>query len=87
MIMKSTYEELTVDIAPGDRIYFYSDGIPEARSSDEEQWGNDRLAAKLSELLGTDIGEGLPMVLETVRAWQGGPHFDDDVSVVGVEIK
>ena len=87
MIMKSTYEELTVDIAPGDRIYFYSDGIPEARSSDEEQWGNDRLVAKLSELLGTDLGEGLPMVLETVRAWQGGPHFDDDVSIVGVEIR
>jgi len=86
MIMKSTYEERTVDIAPGDRIYLYSDGIPEARDAEGEQYSNDRLTEKLVELLGSDLDEGLPVILKTVRAWQGGPHFDDDVTIVGVEI-
>ncbi len=87
IIMKSTYEERTVDIAPGDRIYFYSDGIPEAHEDQGEQWGNDRLTGKLVELLGSDLDEGLPLVLETVRQWQGRVEFNDDVTIVGVEIK
>jgi len=87
MIMKSTYEERTVDIGPGDRIYLYSDGIPEAHEAQGDQFGNDRLTAKLVELLGSDLDEGLPVVLEAVWAWQGGPHFDDDVTIVGVEIE
>ncbi len=86
MIMKSTYEERTIDIGPGNRVYLYSDGIPESRNADGEQWGNERLAAMLTELLERDLDEGLPEVLETVRQWQGGPHFDDDVSLLGVEI-
>ncbi len=67
MIMKSTYEERTVDIAPGDRVYLYSDGIPESRDAEGEQYGNERLAAKLVELLGSGLDGGLPVVLETVR--------------------
>jgi len=86
MIMKSTYEERTVEIGPGDRIHLYSDGIPEAHEAQGDQFGNDRLTAKLVELLGSDLDEGLPVVLEAVRAWQGGPHFDDDVTIIGVEI-
>ncbi len=84
--MKSTYEERTIDIGPGNRVYHYSVGIPESRNADGEQWGNERLAAMLTELLERDLDEGLPEVLETVRQWQGGPHFDDDVSLLGVEI-
>jgi sigma-B regulation protein RsbU (phosphoserine phosphatase) len=87
MIMKCTYEERFVDLAPGDRVYLYSDGIPEAHEPQGEQFSNDRLTEKLVELLGSDLDEGLPVVLETVREWQGGPHFDDDVTIVGVEIE
>jgi len=87
MIMKSTYEEQSIEICPGDRIYLYSDGIPEAHDAGGDQYGNERLTAKLAELLETDLDQGLPKVLETVRQWQGGPHFDDDVSILGVEVK
>ena len=86
MIMESTYEERSIDLRAGDRLYLYSDGIPEARDADGEQWGNERLAAKLTSLLGTGLDDGLPDILETVRQFQGGPHFDDDVSILGVEI-
>jgi len=85
-IMKSTYEERTVDLGPGDRIYFYSDGIPEANDVDDEEFGGDRLTQKLVELLHDDLDEGLPVILESVRKWQGRLEFDDDVTVVGVGI-
>jgi len=84
--MKSTYEEREVELGPGDRFYLYSDGLPEARDAEGEQYGNERLTAKLVELLENDLDDGLPIVLEAVQSWQGGPHFDDDVTIVGVEI-
>jgi sigma-B regulation protein RsbU (phosphoserine phosphatase) len=86
MLMKSTYEEQTIALETGDRVYFYSDGIPEAHNAEGEQFDNDRLARTLTELLPMNLDDGLPIVLERVRDWQGGPHFDDDVSIVGVEI-
>jgi sigma-B regulation protein RsbU (phosphoserine phosphatase) len=85
-LMKSTYEEHTLALQAGDRIYFYSDGVPEARNADDEQFDNDRLANTLVELLTTDLDDGLPVLLEKVRDWQGRIEFDDDVSIVGVEI-
>ncbi len=85
-IMKSTYEERTVDLGSGDRIYLYSDGIPEANDVDDEEFGGNRLTEKLVELLHKDLDEGLPVILETVRKWQGRPEFDDDVTIVGVGI-
>ena len=85
-LMKSTYEERSIAVGSGDRIYLYSDGIPESRNAEGEQWGNERLATTLVDLLENDLDAGLPAVLETVRQFQGGPHFDDDVSILAVEI-
>ena len=39
------YEEQALAIAPGDRIYLYSDGIPEAMDAGGEVFGGDRLLA------------------------------------------
>jgi sigma-B regulation protein RsbU (phosphoserine phosphatase) len=85
-LLRTTHEQSTIRLSPGDRIYLYSDGIPEARNADGEQWGNERLTDKLVELLGNDLDDGLPEILETVRGWQGGPAFADDVSLLAVEI-
>jgi sigma-B regulation protein RsbU (phosphoserine phosphatase) len=86
IIMKSTYEEQTIDIDSGDRIYLYSDGIPEAHEPQGEQFGTERLQSAMADLLDQDIDEGLPVILEKVRQWQGRVEFDDDVTIVGVEI-
>jgi sigma-B regulation protein RsbU (phosphoserine phosphatase) len=86
MLMKSTYTERTIDLAPGDRIYLYSDGIPEACNADGEQFGEERLVEALTGLLRRDLDDGLPALLERLRDWQGGPHFNDDVSIVAVEV-
>ncbi len=86
MIMKSTYEERTIDLVEGDRIYLYSDGIPEAHEPQGEQFGTERLQSTLVELLNQDVDDGLPVILEKVRSWQDRVEFDDDVTIVGVEI-
>lgn len=86
ILAESVYEERTISLGAGDRIYFYSDGIPEARNAGGEEFDKERLASKLVGLRDEDLDTGLPALLETVREWQGGPAFVDDVSIVGVEI-
>lgn len=86
ILAESVYEERTVAVGAGDRIYLYSDGIPEGRDADGEEFDKEQLASKLVGLRDEDLDSGLPALLETVRSWQGGPAFVDDVSIVGVEI-
>lgn len=86
IIKPSVYEERSISLEIGDRIYLYSDGIPEAARGDGEQFGGQRLSERLRELFGDNLDDGLPTLLDTVRTWQGGPAFIDDVSVLAVEL-
>lgn len=47
---ESEYEEMTVDLIPGDVLVFASDGILEAEDSEKEEFGAERLHALLSEV-------------------------------------
>jgi sigma-B regulation protein RsbU (phosphoserine phosphatase) len=85
-IMPSEFEQVTISLQPGDRLYFYSDGIPEATDSDDEQFGEERLADTLDRLVDTPLEDSLPALVDAARAWSGGTAFDDDVTILAVEI-
>lgn len=36
---EAVYEQVTIDLQPGDRILFYTDGIPDIQNEKEEAWG------------------------------------------------
>jgi phosphoserine phosphatase RsbU/P len=44
------YDELTLDLVPGDVVLFASDGILESENAREEEFGRDRLCAVLSNI-------------------------------------
>src|SRR5262249_5499165 len=44
------YEEITLDLQPGDAVLFASDGILEAENPDLEEFGIDRLSAVLADI-------------------------------------
>ena len=55
-LMKSTYEERSIAVGSGDRIYLYSDGIPESWAGEasagdprEEPFGSERIRAVAGE--------------------------------------
>ena len=43
-------KEYTLQMNPGDRLFVYTDGVPEAIDRDEKAYGTERLVAKLNEL-------------------------------------
>jgi phosphoserine phosphatase RsbU/P len=79
------YEQKTLQLAPGDRLFLYSDGVPEAMDKDRNPYGDDAMAACIAQFRGAPVEAGVKGLLEAVEIWcqPNGPL--DDVSILGVE--
>ncbi len=77
------YEEGAVTLAPGDGVYFYTDGLTEAFNEARKPFGDDRLLAALKE-----TGDGSPSdmagrVARAIADFVGdAPQHDDITSLV-----
>jgi len=80
------WEERTVTLEPGDRLYLLSDGIPEAARDDGEEYGLERLVDTLSDARTRPLEESLDAVLTAVDRWTGGAGPGDDISILAAEI-
>ncbi|MBX9578667.1 MAG: SpoIIE family protein phosphatase [Gemmataceae bacterium] len=79
------YEEHVLDLAPGDRLVLYSDGVPEAVSPGGEQFGRDRLLAAVEARRGRPLADAVAALEADLLAWCGPARPRDDVSVLAVE--
>jgi sigma-B regulation protein RsbU (phosphoserine phosphatase) len=80
------YEQLTVELHPGDLIAVYSDGITEAVREDDEddEFGEDRLAALICEKREESAESIVNAVTSALEDWTGGAPPADDVTLVVV---
>ncbi len=79
------YAECKLDLTPGDRIYLYSDGIPEAMDVDNRVFGGQRLLGSLEQARGEPLDRAVESLIEELGRWTGAAGLRDDVSLVAVE--
>jgi len=72
-------------LAPGDRLFLYSDGMIEAVNQEGEQYRSKRLISHLLENNSKTVAEQLRLVLDDIHAYSGQTEFDDDISIIGIE--
>ena len=84
MIENATFEDETAILQPGDRLYFYTDGVIEALDASEREFGYARLMAELDRHRDRPLRVGLDLVADFVRDWSGG-ELRDDVTLLAVE--
>ena len=84
MFEHSTYGDEAVSLHPGDRLYFYTDGVVEALDASEQEFGYDRLVAEVGRQRDRPLRAGLDTIADLVRDWSGD-HLRDDVSLVAIE--
>jgi phosphoserine phosphatase RsbU/P len=78
----STYEQGRIEIAPGEMIALYSDGLPEAQHG-EEFFDDERLHAALRAASAeARLDEARKQVLATVRAFIAGAPRSDDLTLL-----
>jgi serine phosphatase RsbU (regulator of sigma subunit) len=76
-------EEKRVDIAPGDLLVFYTDGVTEAIDPAEREFGLERLRQVISAHADASATQVLQAVVKAVDAFAGdAPPFDDLTMVV-----
>jgi sigma-B regulation protein RsbU (phosphoserine phosphatase) len=87
MFAQAKYDEEFVDLAPGDRLVFYTDGITEARTAQDDMFGVERLEALMRASRAEESARGLcARILEAVRAHSGRLHSEDDLTAVVVRV-
>jgi len=79
------FDEDALTLSPGDRLYLYSDGVPEAMNAEREQFGDEAMKDVLSKGQGTALDGTVASLLSAVETWcvPNGPL--DDVSILGLE--
>ncbi len=74
------YSNDQIQLAPGDTLILYTDGISEAENSLEEEFGEARLDEKLTGLAGMSADIVLQDVIDSVREFAGDAPQSDDIT-------
>lgn len=70
-----------LDILPGDRIYAYSDGLPEAVSPDGSMFGEERLSALLAD---TALEDPFAAICAALTEFRQGHEQHDDITLIEI---
>ena len=77
------YDEITLDLQPGDTVVTVSDGFHESPSPDGAEYGNDRLIDLVKRHRKAPASELLNLMFDDVRNLSSGrPQADDRTAVV-----
>ncbi len=78
------FKEHEFELNPGDKLYVYTDGVPEATDSNNELYGTDRLLDVLNRKEYENTQDMLNAVREDIDIFVGeAPQFDD-ITMLGL---
>jgi sigma-B regulation protein RsbU (phosphoserine phosphatase) len=80
------YEEHCLSLDRGDRLYLYTDGLPDAMSPDDDRFGEERCSQVLTESRGLPLADGLGKLASAVEQWCAPRTPHDDLSIAAFEL-
>ena len=84
-VVDEPYDEYELQLEPGDRLFLYSDGVPEALDDNNETFGSERLLAHLDRARDDGLDGSLGALVDGIDQWRGRRHVHDDLSILAVE--
>ena len=78
-----TFKDYIVDIEPGDCLFVYTDGVPEATNREVEQFGTERMLASLNKNKEGSMAELLFGVKRDMDDFVGDAKQFDDITMLG----
>ena len=76
--------EYEIQLESGDRLFVYTDGVPEALNENAEQYGTARMIDHLNTLKDQPQDRLLSGMLENVRRFAGEAEQFDDITMLGI---
>jgi len=80
------YGQLTISMAPGDRLFVYTDGVIDTPNPDGESFGLERLKDVLDANMEASLSELKSAVLKTLNQYAQKELIHDDVTLIALEI-
>ncbi len=79
------FEEGECQLESGDRLFIYTDGIPEAANARGEFFGEDALYRTLQNARELPLDDACGTLIEAVQEFAGTRDFEDDVTLFAIE--
>jgi sigma-B regulation protein RsbU (phosphoserine phosphatase) len=80
------YEERRLDVATGDALLLFTDGLLDAENAAGEAFGLERVEALVREGSGDSVAQLLARVGEALRVHRGGTEAGDDATIVALHV-
>jgi sigma-B regulation protein RsbU (phosphoserine phosphatase) len=84
---ESVYDQVDIQLAAGDLLVFYTDGLTEMVDAEDEQFGLDRLAQVVTDNRELPLEGIIEAVRMAARAHHGGGPREDDITLMLVRWK
>jgi sigma-B regulation protein RsbU (phosphoserine phosphatase) len=81
----AAYEEQSVTLNPGDRLFIYSDGLLEGANKGGQVFDENELRCSVEETRAQPLQESIDSVMKMQEEWIEGSKEMDDASMLGVE--
>lgn len=85
-IEDAEFDAYQVQLEPGDRLYFYSDGIIEARSTDAAMLNQKGFCDLVQQTRSHSLRESVVTSMQQFKKWTNGRPLDDDVTLLAMGI-
>jgi len=82
LVEHTTYSQGEVELAPGDTLLVYSDGVSETWSTDDEEFGEKRLAEAVTRWRGLDARSLEAGILRQLEHFADGAKATDDRTLI-----
>ena len=79
------YRQYEIQLHPGDRLFVYTDGVPEANDEAGKQFGTDRMLEALNSGSHMSVRETLPAVKRQIDVFAGAADQFDDITMLCFE--
>ena len=83
----SRYTEYELQLKPGDKLFLYTDGVPEATDKEDKMFGNERMLSALNNKAEADPKQLLMNVRTSVNAFVKDAEQFDDLTMMCLEYK
>jgi sigma-B regulation protein RsbU (phosphoserine phosphatase) len=74
------YSGQSLTINPGDKLFLYTDGIPEAMNINEEEYSDQRMINFFKENSERPVDEFIKLIVEDVKGYTGEAEQSDDIT-------
>jgi sigma-B regulation protein RsbU (phosphoserine phosphatase) len=81
------YVEQVLTLEPGDLLLLYTDGISEAMTHDDEEWGEDRMIEAARKVRTKDAGEILRAIFADADKFTAGAPQHDDMTMLILKLE